>query len=191
MITTQNTRDFFDSRQQHVGEPYERSIGRALYGLVKYELAFGGQLANDPKTDTLKTLRIRTRVFATQDTVTYTGPDAEMLVLHAAVYLWYKARHEVYDKAGALHEKAISNLTEVTGGMPLLIVNFHEQIMLGHIVPTVILMALGLQDKEQIKQLSALYEKDSEPDKDATFKAAVELLCEGTPVEDVLEVACV
>jgi hypothetical protein len=189
MIRVQNTRDFTDCREPHVSPAVERSVGSALYGLVKYELGFGGVLATVP-ADSFDTLRIRTRVFHNIDTVTYKGPEDEMMKLHAAVYLWYKVRQEVYAETGMLHDQSMTYLTKVTGGLPLLICNFHEQIMLGHIVPVVILSALGLQDEDHIKRLAALYEKGSNPDdKNGEFKSVVELLAEGTPVEDVLDVA--
>lgn len=187
MIREQNTRDFTDCREPHASPAIECSVGRALYGLVKYELGFGGVLANDP-ADRFDMLRIRTRVFACIDTVTYKGPEDEMMKLYAAVYTWYKVRQEVYSETGKLHDQSMTYLTKVTGGLPLLICNFHEQIMLGHIVPVVILSACGVQEKEYIDRLAALYEKGSNPnDKDGEFKAAVDLLCEGSPVEDVLE----
>jgi hypothetical protein len=87
----------------------------ALELLVKYELAFGGKVADVSKTF----LRVKTKVFHCMDTALFEGTEEEMLPLLQIAHLY--TQEVLNEKDPKVFENMADFILEKTGGKPLFI----------------------------------------------------------------------
>lgn len=143
----------------------ERTVGRSLMSLCKFELGFGGRLI-EVKPTKLVTL---THVMSCEDRTTFEGPEKEMKTLSLAALLFMNM-----SKTG--ESELMDRMIEFTGGRPLLITAFGGLSEVLHRVPISLAaaaLAVGFVETD-IKPLSKMDLDDSYAAMDVAFEYGVE-----------------
>lgn len=156
MISKHSTRD------KGRGETYDFGTAKidlkeALISLIKFELAYGGQITDCTETR----VAVRTRVLNCIDDTVFTGTAKEMepLVRAAAYWLFVvdgiKKEHE-----SGIMPNELDHLMEITKGIPLLIHMSHG-IILGHPrAKATAAMLFNPTTEEQVKKLMEMSLED-------------------------------
>jgi hypothetical protein len=121
---------------------HNKSIQDALNSLVKYELGYGGRVANIFEVGENIQIKTVTQVLACIDTTWFEGSREEMLPLVTACHLW----SQVVQKGTP--EGLIDQLMKVTEGNPMLLTMTAPLLIGGSRVKGISLLAMGATEEE-------------------------------------------
>ena len=150
MIKQINIRQFKDGGEQFT-DIFERPLDKCLYGLIKYELGFGGIVASAQPTRLVVNTPILGHII---DTVIYEGPEDEMKhLLTIAYYYTVAANHEDQQEiVGKAQQIAEGNALFTTMVLPLLMGCSRLKVA--------VILSMGVDDEAEIKRFKSLNLED-------------------------------
>jgi len=171
-----------DVRYKPYGEVFpsdrEQDVPRALYGLLKHEIGFGGTVQDVTDTKVV----IKTRVLDCIDVVTYEGSAEEMKLLMEAAY--YSAVNNPFNKGIPEQYKnvVLDRVMEVTKGKPLFIKLGAGFITGSYTLKATLVAMIGADSDEVMTKLFKL-------DADTLISILTLVRIDNVSIEDALELA--
>lgn len=171
-----------DIRYKSYGEVYpsnrEQDLPRALYGMLKHEIGFGGTVQDITDTKVV----IKTRVLDCVDVVTYEGNADEMKLLMEAAY--YSAVNNPFSKGIPEQYKnvVLDRVMEATKGNPLFIKLGAGFITGSFTLKATLVTMIGAVDEETMKKLFKI-------DTDTLISILTLVRIDNVSIEDALELA--